>query len=507
MDAEEGPPLFSQMNVLRAWDTNSPNNDEWSTPLLAGRWVSAEAFHPATAEFELWNQTDRIILRELPRQPLHSIGAFMHATLNHTDVQALYPVGSSYASPFMSLDRIYQQVSFPPVMTGGSWMTKKYDGTTASMGTSFVDHAFLFNEALWDPYFFSTVPSQSEDDKAAGYSPGYDASLYPPHAAFDAGFVESLAPLPNPRMRYYFSPALGEDTDSFVERLRDYDGAAARLLVEGAFNVNSTSVEAWKAILGAYRQQAISLAGGNQTTRGDDALLSRFVLPGAGDGNIFQGLRRLSQGELNDLAQAIVQQVRLRGPFLSMADFVNRRLVDDPEFGKMGALQAALDGTVNAGSAFGAPVGFRSDSKAGNDYVSAGGEVMIKDDLLVPSQGAGLPGWLLQNDILKALGPMLTVRSDTFVIRTYGEVVDPITGRLLASSWIEAVVQRVPDYVNPEDPAEVPPWVHPLGPQNPSNYRPYPLQENPALGATNTRFGRAFKIKSIRAVEPRTEKL
>ena len=37
----------------------------------------------------------------------------------------------------------------------------------------------------------------------------------------------------------------------------------------------------------------------------------------------------------------------------------------------------------------------------------------------------GFPGQLLQGDILQALSPFMTVRSDTFTIRAYGESRDP----------------------------------------------------------------------------------
>lgn len=49
-------------------------------------------------------------------------------------------------------------------------------------------------------------------------------------------------------------------------------------------------------------------------------------------------------------------------------------------------------------------------------------------------------------DILTALGPMLTVRSDTFRIRAYGEALNPADpSKIEATACCEAIVQRTPD--------------------------------------------------------------
>ncbi|MEM7603697.1 MAG: hypothetical protein AAF357_20075 [Verrucomicrobiota bacterium] len=66
-------------------------------------------------------------------------------------------------------------------------------------------------------------------------------------------------------------------------------------------------------------------------------------------------------------------------------------------------------------------------------------------------QGTALPGYVMQGDVLQALGPIMTARSDTFRIRAYGDKVVVPRGTddkiLRARAWCEAVVQRLPEPV------------------------------------------------------------
>ena len=85
--------------------------------------------------------------------------------------------------------------------------------------------------------------------------------------------------------------------------------------------------------------------------------------------------------------------------------------------------------------------------------------------------------WLTQGDIMTALAPVLFPRSDTFVIRTYGEAVNPTTAATEGRAWCEAIVQRVPAYFEPTDPEETVPA---------------------SLNPTNIALGRRFKVVSFR---------
>lgn len=87
----------------------------------------------------------------------------------------------------------------------------------------------------------------------------------------------------------------------------------------------------------------------------------------------------------------------------------------------------------------------------------------------------GIPGWLLQGDVLQALGPALSARSDTFVIRAYGDSANPATGEVTGRAWCEAVVQRTTDYVDST-----------------------PAASAPAAGTPAATFGRAYKITGFR---------
>ena len=67
------------------------------------------------------------------------------------------------------------------------------------------------------------------------------------------------------------------------------------------------------------------------------------------------------------------------------------------------------------------------------------------------------PAYITSADLMTALAPVVNVRSDTFVIRAYGESVEPTVEASYTSSeptaraWLEAVVQRYPEGVDASD--------------------------------------------------------
>ncbi len=384
---------------------------------------------------------------ELPRAPLVSLGQFRH--LRAPFPASMVPVGNSWPSPELPLTSLFER------------------GGVGIFADNVQDDNWLNNDALFDGYFFSTVPPDSRDG----------GTVYPGEwGRFPADFtqteVDAGEPLLNPRITYFRD---SENAGPPISELRNLDQAAAHLMVEGGFNVNSTSVPAWRALLASLRFPD-EPAGGVPTPRFVQTLAARPMIE-----DVEAGERVLSDDQVEALAVAIVEQVKQRGPFLSLSDFINRRL-ENSELGRKGALQAAID-------ASGINTAARSDLGAENVVIPSpfpqghwNSFTLSRQSNLRSLAAAdnydtamGTPGLITQADLLQYLAPVLTARSDTFRIRVAGEAGDAANPSSIA--WMEAVVQRVPDYVDEADE----PW-----------------ERDADLSAVNTRFGRKFRVVSLR---------
>ena len=356
----------------------------------------------------------RIPLFDIPRAPLVSLGQLQHAEAGHYSYEPSYIVGNSYANPRIPLndwrntgarDRFLEGIMSDPFKISGTF--------------NLYDASYLVNEVLWDGYTFTTLAEhfgtapEAYSDLLAGRR-FLRNPRYRPHAPAGFGFDES---------------SLADAGEAGIRR------NAAFVMADGAFNVNSTSVRAWEAFLSSTaglpvaRLNAAGLVDGAWTT--DEVRFPRLTSHTGDEGDFWEGFATLEPAQVRALAAAIVDQVRLRGPFLNLGDFVNRSLEGPTDAERRsGALQAALDASVNA-SAF---------------VNSHGDGVNLSFPATPPgaSQATGFPGHMLQGDILQALGPYLSTRSDTFTIRAYGETG---SGANASRIWAEAVVQRMPDPV------------------------------------------------------------
>lgn len=216
--------------------------------------------------------------------------------------------------------------------------------------------------------------------------------------------------------------------------------ATAALSIDGAFNINSTSVTAWKHLLASDR--------GADANNAEHTAYPRFMdNPGTGclespkptSPQYGHGHRRLTDREIESLATAIVEEVKRRGPFLSLSDFVNRRLSDEavevapeaPSQNACGALQAAID-------------------RAGINQLTRNPEGVIARSAAIPgssflerhqaySRYEGGGGLLSQADLLTSFGHRITARGDCFSIQVVGTVDD---GRSQVSVSARMLVRR-----------------------------------------------------------------
>lgn len=309
----------------------------------------------------------------------------------------------------------------------------------------YYDHRYLGNEALWDEYFLSSLaPRDSKFGDTKSASDSWQE------------LVGGQGKLINPRFSAYLSGETSEESESDLfngATLRNdaYEKIASKLMLEGGFNVNSTSVRAWRAMLSSTRGDALMRStGGGDIVNPNKAFYSRteFVREEGVDdqpGDIdrhFNGFRELDDAQITTLAERIVEQVRLRGPFLNVAQFINRRLSGEDRMTLAGPLQTAIDESGLNDSIESS--GMSPDTISGLAYPAAAREPR--------TTAVGIPGWLMQGDILDPLGPSIVVRGDTFRIRAYGEARSP-SDEVLSRAWCEAVVQRVPSFVDASEPA------------------------------------------------------
>ncbi|MFK7852046.1 MAG: hypothetical protein AB8D78_13810, partial [Akkermansiaceae bacterium] len=381
---------------------------------------------------------------EIPSGPLQTIADFRRSNALATSYlpHFVQPVSNSRLHPLMSANEVVETNS---------------DITS----TALLDHSVLANHALYDRFYFSTFATRGSTD---------------PGVVFEQ-FMEGVAPLASQAFQPYLpsgktiAGAKGELFSSGKPNDTAYQIAAEYQMVSGAFNVNSTSVRAWKAVLGSMNKSDVATlwakTGALETNAADGTPILAMSLPNGGavgantwdtskidnqKTNDWNGYRDLSEEELETLAEKIVEQVRERGPFLSMSEFVNRQIGPVGSKTLSGALEAAIEESeINEEEGAIYPDTFLTQVPLEEDDISDSTlYAYTTPEATTGNPAAGAPGWVSQGDLLRILEPAATVRGDTFVIRTYGEARDP-SGNVTAQAYAEAVIQRVPEYVDSEN--------------------------------------------------------
>jgi hypothetical protein len=435
-----------------------------------------------TTGFQSGDGLSRLIIAGIPLRPMASLAELQSWNLrgnNPLPPHQFYLIGNSDATPLIRKDGVLPN-----------------NPVTADPATNLQhDDAYCANHLLFDDWFFSSIAPQPAN---------FGSAIAKDMNSVYRDYLQGDSPLANRAYR-----PIGEDQNlsaaeasARIGEILDSpngDGwmkVASRFEVEGMFNVNSNSVKAWRALLGHARNQQVALhtANGIELDPTEhNHVVSRHTVAAdvkAGEdsglgaafpsGSEYSGFRTLSDSQLDELAGRMVEQVRLRGPFLSLSEFVNRQLSPNEDLAVSGALQAALNSlTEDPNEGLSSPGnGLSSETMAVHDAKLAGADYAFEK----ASEGMnthGFPGWIRQADVLRPIAPILSARDDTFTIRAYGDARDP-RGTVIARAWCEATLRRTRDFIDPQDPAD---------------------SIDPPLSQLNRDFGRRYIITSFRWLE------
>ena len=161
---------------------------------------------------------------QVPLAPATSLAQFSHAPLNTGGQAPLTAqiVGNSFNSPLIPLAN----------------KTK-----AGSVGTH-LDHSYMANNTLFDGYFLSTATAQTQ----AIYETSRSLT-----AVIDE-FFDPTQPFPLPNSNFEPATSIAPTVTA-----ADYDTFAQHLYNKGAFNVNSTSKEAWALFLASGTNEALPI--------------------------------------------------------------------------------------------------------------------------------------------------------------------------------------------------------------------------------------------------------
>lgn len=397
--------------------------------------------------------SSKITLYDLPRHPIISISDFKNLTFSWFEDAPARPIGSSWPNPTLRrLDDL-----FTPIR-GGSFS-----------GGAGCDTSFFYNDVLYDQYFFSGL----------NIDPEHKDSVFPYEAVIDQDYLDGRLPLANTRLVNHNDPDLVDiSTDGFEK-------TAANFLIDGVFNVNSTSSIAWQSILSGFRNEEIEGVSNDHTSgqlyEADGSAYVDNFIPSGDHNNLFSGYRRITDAEIEDLSEMIASVNERRGVSKTLGQFVNRSpFSGDPTEQSLGKLEEAIGLTsINQEKHQLANTTTIQDDIVALNPGSFSSQAALEVNNLAPHTGAGLPGYLKQQDILRPLAPIMTTRGDTFVVRAYGDSSGATNDLSTVRVVCEATVQRIPEYVD----GSIDPW------------------EKPLKNSSNDLFGRKFKIISFKWID------
>ena len=447
-----------------------------------------------------------------------SLAQYTHANFGIRDQEPLFQIGNSFASLSNNIASTYT--------------------TDGACGAASHDHSWMANAAIYDRFFLSGAAPVINRGKVVTEAKSLTTVL--------DEFAVGTGRLANPRTRLFPT----RDPITVRAMLGDPRRIAGTILTDGTFNVNSTSVDAWAALLATAKRNVMGAATELLPGTDKNARFPRAVRADAADYNYktafndkkaWTGLATLDDAQIKLLAKSIVEETRMRIrynhryqygistavsnvhyvimnrgvevplPYIGLAQFVNR--FNCGAYPNQVAWQGCLQNAILRADVDGANLSNRSSPltaapaydaskltvSAANSgpglipYTFKPANVVATDPRTNSSKGHSLraaPTSLMQSDILEAVGSSLSTRSDTFVIRCYGDATDPLDpSRTLAGCWIEAVVQRIPEFCDRSQPPETEVAKLTDG-----------QLHNPLLNQINRTLGRRFVILSTRTL-------
>jgi hypothetical protein len=369
-------------------------------------------------------------------------GDIAFSTVSYAAPQVERAIGNAFATPFVE-----------PKSVRGQGVYHVSSSSTVPL----FDHSYLANAALFDSWFCSSLHDGTKFPGGTPYADSRSATTvlteFFEKSPADKGScllntrIVPASNLTTAKSRLFSGSALHPEAMSRI---------AAHVFLDGAFNINSTRKDAWKAVLATARDTARRSSTGSSITNSGTTPLGSSGLAAASaakpisnptEVEQWSGYRALDDKQLDRLAEAIVKEVKARGPFLSLSDFLNRRPDATGDMQLLGTVQAAIEA-----AGLNAPLKGGSRGVAAADFGKLPGAAVAGAGGGM-SRSAGIPGYVMQSDVLAPFANELTPRGDTFRVRAYGAATDA-NGRIVAEAWCEAVVQRLPEYLDPADASE-----------------------------------------------------
>ncbi len=479
---------------------------DWSAVLAT---AGTQAFGGMSHKPELGGATSAVYT-EVPLSAPLTLAQFTHANYGIRDQDPLFQIGNSYAPLFGVINS---------------------QGGTLSNGVTMHDSSWMMNSALFDRFFLSGAAPVITRGQVITEAKNLEEVL--------DEFATGVGRLANPRTKLYAT----RDSATVRAMLSDHRRIAGTILTDGTFNVNSTSVDAWAALLASAKRNTMGAASELQPGPDKNARFPRSIRADDADTNhrtafnlpkAWTGLTTLDDTQIKLLARAIVEEtrnrirqnhrypygikigldvhyaIRNRGvevplPYIGLSQFVNR--FNCGAYPQQVSYLGCLENAIIRADLAGADLSNRTSAPAPsftnanlNSTSTVGRVPWVAQPMNVlatnPSSPyqtrshslRAAPASLMQSDILAAVGSALSTRSDTFVIRCYGDATDPLNpARTLAGCWIEAIVQRIPEFCDPSQPPETEVC-------SPTDGRLH----NPLLSNINRALGRRFVILSAR---------